>query len=100
MRWAGHVACMGERGGYRVLVGKPEGKRPLGRPRHRWVDNIRMDLQEVGCGYMDWIGRAQDRDRWRTLVTAVMNLWVPENAGNFLTNYKPVRRTVHHGMDG
>jgi len=55
MRWAGHVACMGEeRGVYRVLVGKPEGKRPLGRPRRRWVDNIRMDLQEVGCGYMDW----------------------------------------------
>ena len=60
-----------------VLVGKPEGKRPLGRPRHRWVDNIRMDLQEVGCGYMDWIGMAQDKDRWRTLVSAVMNLRVP-----------------------
>ena len=56
---------------------KPEGKRPLGRPRHRWVDNIRMDLQEVGCGYMDWIGRARDRDRWRTLVSVVMNLRVP-----------------------
>ena len=64
MRWAGHVARMGEeRGAYRVLVGKPEGKRPMGRPRRRWVDNIRMDLQEVGCGYMDWIGLAQDRDR-------------------------------------
>ena len=62
---------------YRVLVGKPEVKRALGRPRHRWVDNIRMDLQEVGCGYMDWIGLAQDRDRWRTLVSAVMNLRVP-----------------------
>ena len=62
---------------YRVLVGKPAGRRPLGRPRRRCVDNIRMDLQEVGCGYMDWIGRAQDRDRWRTLVSAVMNLWVP-----------------------
>jgi len=62
---------------YRVLVGKPEGKRPLGRPRRRWVDNIRMDLQEVGCGYMDWIGPAQDRDSWRTLVSAVMNLRVP-----------------------
>ena len=61
----------------RVLVGKPEGKRPLGRPRRRWVDNIRMDLQEVGCGYMDWIGLAQDRDSWRTLVNAVMNLRVP-----------------------
>ena len=75
--WAGHVARMGEeRRVYRVLMGKPEGKRPLGRLRHRWVDNIRMDLQEVGCGYMDWIGLAQDRDRWRTLVSAVMNLWV------------------------
>ena len=62
---------------YRFLVGKPEGKRPLGRPRRRWVDNIRMDHQEVGCGYMDWIGLAQDRDRWQTLVSAVMNLGVP-----------------------
>ena len=78
MRWAGHVARMGEESGvYRVLVGKPEGKRPLGRPRRGWVDNIRTDLQEVGCGYMDWIGLAQDRDRWRTLVSAVMNLRVP-----------------------
>jgi len=76
--WAGHVARMGEESVvYRVLVGKPEGKRPLGRPRRRWVDNIRMDLQEVGCEYMDWIGLAQDRDRWRTFVSAVMNLWVP-----------------------
>ena len=66
-----------ERGVYRVLVGKPEGKRPLGRPRRRWVDNIRTDLQEVGCGYMDWIGLAQDRDRWRALVSAVMKLRVP-----------------------
>ena len=64
MVWAGHVARMGEeRGVYRVLVGKPEGRRPMGRPRRRWVDNIGMDLQEVGCGYMDWIGLAQDRDR-------------------------------------
>jgi len=78
MRWAGYVACMGEeRGVYRVLVGKPEGKRPLGIPRSRCVDNIRMDLQEVGCGYVDWIGLAQDRDRWRTLVSAVMNIRVP-----------------------
>ena len=78
MRWAGHVARMcKERGLYRVLVGKPEGKRPLGRPRRRWVDNIRMDLQELGCGYMDWIGLAQDRDRWLTFVSAVMNLRVP-----------------------
>ena len=78
MRWAGHVARIGEeKGVYRVLVGKPEGRRPLGRPRHRWMDNNRMDLQVVGCGYMDWIGLAQDRDRWRTLVSAVMNLRVP-----------------------
>jgi len=75
IRWAGHVARMGEeRGVYRALVGKPEGRRPLGRLRGRWVDIIRTDLQEVGCGYMDWIGLAQDRDRWRTLVSAVMNL--------------------------
>ena len=78
MRWAGHVARIGEESGvYRVLLGKPEGRRPLGRPRHRWVDNIKMGLQVVGCGYMDWIGLAQDRDRWRTLVSAVMNLRVP-----------------------
>jgi len=68
---------MGEkRGIYRVLVGKPEGKRQLGRPRLRWEDNIKMDLQEVGCGGMDWIELAQDRDRWWALVNAVMNLWV------------------------
>ena len=66
-----------EREVYSVLVGKPEGKRPLGRPRRRWVDNIKMDLQLVGCGYMGWIGRAQDRDSCRTLVSAVMNLRVP-----------------------
>jgi len=78
MRWAGLVARMGEeRGVYRVLVGKPVGRRPLGRPRCRWVDNIRMDLQEVGCGHVDWIWLAQDKDRWRTLVSAVMNLGVP-----------------------
>jgi len=65
------------RGVYRVLLGKPERRRPLGRPRPRWVDNIRMDLQEVGGGYMDWIGLAQERDSWRTIVSAVMNLRVP-----------------------
>jgi len=62
---------------YKVFLGKAKGKRPLGRPRRRWVDNIRMDLQEVGCEYMDWIGLAEDRDQWRTLVSAVMNLRVP-----------------------
>jgi hypothetical protein len=62
---------------YRVLVGKPEEKRPLGRPRHRWEDNIKVDLQEVGCGIMDCIELAQDRDRWQALVTAIKNLWVP-----------------------
>jgi hypothetical protein len=78
MRWARHVALMGvERGGYRILVGKPEEKRPLGRPRRRWVDNIMTDLQDVGCGYLNWIGLVQDRDRWRMLVSAVMNLRVP-----------------------
>ena len=78
MRWAGHVVRMGEeRGVYRVLFAKREGRRPLGRPRRRWMDNIRMDLQEVVCGYMDSIGLAQDRDRWGTVVSAVMNLRVP-----------------------
>ena len=79
-----------------------EGKRQLGRPRRRWVVNIKMDLQEVGCGHVDWIGLAQDRDRWRTLVSAVMNFRLPWNAGNFLTSCKPVsfsRRTLHHGVN-
>jgi hypothetical protein len=78
MRWAGHVARRGKkRNAYRLLVGKPEGKRPLGRPRRRLVDNIRMDLGEVGCGDVDWIGLARDRNRWRAVVNSVLNLRVP-----------------------
>ena len=78
MRWAGHVARMGDRRSvFRVLVRKPEGKRPLGRPRRRWEDNIKIDLQDVGCGGMDWIELAQDRDRWRAVVNVAMNLQVP-----------------------
>jgi hypothetical protein len=77
MRWAGHVARMGEETNvYKVLVGKPEGKRPLRRPRRRWEDGIRMDLREIGLGDVDWIRLSQDRDRWRALVSAVMNLRV------------------------
>ena len=79
MRWAEHVTLMGEgRGVHRVLVGKPEGKRPLGGPRRRWEDNIKMDLQEVGGGCGDWMELVQDRDRWRALVSTVMNLRVPK----------------------
>jgi hypothetical protein len=78
MRWAGRVGHMGEgRGVYRVLVGKPGGKRQLGRPRLGWEDNIKMDFQEIGCGVMDWIELALDRDRWRALVSTVMNFRVP-----------------------
>jgi hypothetical protein len=78
MKWAGHVERMGEkRNAYRILVGKPEGKRPLGRPRRRWVDNIKMDFREVGWDGMDWIDLAQDMDRWRALVNTVMNLRLP-----------------------
>ena len=78
MKWVGHVARMGEEMCvYEVLVGKPEGKRPPGRPRRKWEDYIKMDLQEVGCGDMDWIELAQDRDRWWALVNVVMNLRVP-----------------------
>ena len=74
IRWAGYAARMGEkRGVYRVLVGEPERKRPLGRPKRRWEDNIKMDLQEVECGGRDWLEMAQDRDRWRALVNAIMN---------------------------
>jgi hypothetical protein len=78
MRWAGHVTRMGKkRNAYRLLVGKPEGRRPQGRPRRRWLDNIRMDLVEVGWGDVDRIGLAQDRDRWRALVNSALNPRVP-----------------------
>jgi len=78
MRWAGHVTRMGVISGvYRVLVGIPGGRRPLGRPRRRWEDNMKVNLPEVGCGGMDWIDLAQDRDRWRALVNAAMNFRVP-----------------------
>ena len=102
MRWAGHVARTGEgRGVHRVLVGKPEGKRPLGRPRRRWEDNIKMDLQEVGrcCG--DWMELAQDRDRWRALVNTVRNLQVPKMREISSLAAEPVRfsrRTLLHGV--
>jgi hypothetical protein len=78
VRLVGHVACMWEvRGGYNILVGRPEGRRPLGRPRRRWKDNIKMDLRGIGFGDVDWIHWAQDRDRWRALVNTVMNLRFP-----------------------
>jgi hypothetical protein len=78
MRWVGHVARMGEvRGAYKILVGRPEGRRQLGRPRRRWEDNIKTNLREIGFGDVDWIHWAQDRDRWRALVNTVMNLRVP-----------------------
>ena len=85
---------------YRILVGKPEERRPLGRPRRRWEDNIKMDLQKVGCGGMDWINLAQDRGRWRAFANAVMNIRVPRNAENFLTSCKPLSlsRTLLHGV--
>jgi hypothetical protein len=93
---------MGERRGvYTVLVGKPERKKPLGRPRRRWEDNIKMDIQEVKWEGMDWIDVAQDRDRWRALVNAVVIFWVPQNAGNFLTRSEPSsfsRRTLLRGV--
>jgi hypothetical protein len=94
MEWAGHVARIGRR---EACIGFWWGN--LGRPKYRWEDNIGMDLQEVGCGGMDWIGLAQDRDSWRVIVNAVMNLRVQISAGNFLTSYKPVsfsRRTLLH----
>ena len=97
---AGGAYCRGE-GGVQGPGGETGRKETTGGPRHRLADNIRMDLQEVGCVYRDWIGLAQDRDRWRTLVSAVMNLRVLCNAGNFLTSCKPLsfsRRSLHHGV--
>jgi len=91
MRWAWHITRTGEgRDVYRVLVGKPKGKRPLRRHRRGWEDNIKMDLQGGGCGGMDWIELAQNRDSWRALVNAVMDLGVPLKVGNFLTSCKTV----------
>jgi hypothetical protein len=87
MRWAGHIAQMGaRRNEYRILVGKPEGKRPLGRPRCWWLDNIKMNLRDIGWCGMDWIDLAQDKDVWRVLVDVVINLQVPYNVGKFLSS--------------
>ena len=102
MRWAGHVARLGEgRGMHRVLVGKPEGKRPLGRPRRRLEDNIKINLQEVGGGCGDWMELAQDRDRWRALVNTVTKIRVPKMGGISRLAAEPVsfsRRTLLHGV--
>jgi hypothetical protein len=89
MRWAGHVARMGEkRNACRILVGKPEEKRALGRPRRRWVDNTKVDLREIGWDGMEWIDLAQNRDQWRALVNTAMNLRVPQNGGKLLNSNK------------
>jgi len=102
LRWAGYVARMGEgRGVHSVLVGKPGGKRPMGRPRCRWEDNIKMDVQEVGRAFGDWMGFSQDRDRWRALVSMVKNLRVPKMWGISWLAAEPVsfsRRTLLHGV--
>jgi hypothetical protein len=88
MRWAGHVARIGEkRNVYRLLVGKLERERPLGRSRRSWIDNIKIDLLEIGLDVIDWIGVAQDRYRWRALVNAVMNLWVPQTSRKLPSGY-------------
>jgi hypothetical protein len=86
MRWEGHVACMRvKRDVYRILVGKPEGKRPIGRRRRRWEDNIKIDLRAIGWGSTDWIDLAQYRDQWRAIIKTAMNLPVPYNVGKFLS---------------
>jgi hypothetical protein len=86
MKWAGHVARMGaKRNAYRILVGKSEGRSPLGRPRRRWMGSIKIDIREIGWDDMDWIDLVQDRDQWRALVNTVMNLRVPKNAGKFFS---------------
>jgi hypothetical protein len=100
IRWAG-MKHVWERGLHRVSVGKPEGKRPLGSPRRRWEDDIKIDLQVMGCECMDLVDVAQDRNRWRALVNALMNLRVPQNLGNFLTSCKLTsfsRTTLLHGV--
>jgi hypothetical protein len=101
MRWAEHVAHKGKlRVVYRVLLEKPEGKRPLRRPRRKWEDNIKMDFQEVECEGMDWIELTQDRNSWRELVNAVMNLRVPWDAVNFLTSCKLVSFAIRNLLHG
>jgi hypothetical protein len=86
-RWAGYVVLVEEvRNAYKLLVRKPNGKKPLGRPRRRWEDNIRMDLREIVWKFSDWMHLAQDRDQWQTLVYTVMNIRIPSKAGNFLTS--------------
>jgi hypothetical protein len=86
MRWAGHVTRMEKKDAYRILLGKPEGKRRLGRPRRRWMDNIKMDLWEIGWGGLDWIDLAQERDQWRAVVNTILNLRVPQGVGKFLSS--------------
>jgi hypothetical protein len=102
MRWTGLVACMGKkRNAYRILVEKPDGKRPLGRPGRRWEDNIRMDLKEIEWGGMNWIDLARNRDQWRALVNTVLNLRVPYNVGKSLSSCATggfSRRTHLHGV--